>query len=47
MNFLPEKSIVLIPKSSIVPRMTQAARQIHNQIEQGEQVPSDLFVRSK
>ncbi|MEL3962513.1 lactate utilization protein C [Lysinibacillus endophyticus] len=46
MNFLPEKSIVLIPKSSIVPRMTQAARQIHNQIEQGEQVPSCILFMS-
>ena len=46
MNFLPEKSIVLIPKSSIVPRMTQAARQIHKQIEQGEQVPSCILFMS-
>ena len=46
MNFLPEKSIVLIPKSSIVPRMTQAARQIHQQIERGEQVPSCILFMS-
>lgn len=46
MNFLPEKSIVLIPKSSIVPRMTQAARHIHEQIERGEQVPSCILFMS-
>ena len=46
MNFLPEKSIVLIPKSSIVPRMTQAAQQIHKQIESGEQVPSCILFMS-
>lgn len=46
MNFLPEKSIVLIPKSSIVPRMTQAARQIHQQIERGENIPSCILFMS-
>ena len=43
MNFLPEKSIVLIPKSTIVPRITQAARHIHKQIEQGQQIPSCIL----
>lgn len=44
MNFLPEKSIVLIPKSSLVPRFTQAARFLHEQVEKGEQVPSCILV---
>ena len=39
-SFLPEKSIILIPKSTIVPRMTQAARQISEKIQKGEQVAS-------
>lgn len=43
MNFLPEKSVVLIPKSTLVPRMTQAARQIHRQIEQGQEIPSCIL----
>lgn len=43
MNFLPEKSIVLIPKSTIVPRITQAAAHIHRQIENGESIPSCIL----
>ncbi|MER1985485.1 MAG: lactate utilization protein C [Solibacillus sp.] len=43
MNFLPEKSVVLIPKSTIVPRITQAARQLHQQVERGESVPSCIL----
>lgn len=39
-SFLPNKSIILIPKSSIVPRMTQAAQKIHQKIANGEQVAS-------
>lgn len=46
MNFLPENVIVLIPKSSIVPRMTQAAQKIHKQIESGEQIPSCILFMS-
>ena len=46
MNFLPEKSIVLIPKSSIVPRMTQAAQHFHKQIVRGEQIPSCILFMS-
>lgn len=44
MNFLPEKSIVLIPKSTLVPRFTQAARHLHEQVARGEQVPSCILV---
>jgi L-lactate dehydrogenase complex protein LldG len=39
-SFLPTTYIAIIPKSTIVPRMTQAASHIHQQIEQGKQVPS-------
>lgn len=46
MNFLPQNTIVLIPKSSIVPRMTQAAQQIHEKIEKGEQIPSCILFMS-
>lgn len=39
-SFLPEKSIILIPKSTIVPRMTQAARWISEKVKNGEKVAS-------
>ncbi|MBB5324963.1 L-lactate dehydrogenase complex protein LldG [Anoxybacillus tepidamans] len=39
-SFLPQTYIAIIPKSTIVPRMTQAAAYIHKQIENGEQVAS-------
>lgn len=39
-NFLPENSIILVPKSSIVPRMTQATKIIRNKFNNGESVPS-------
>ncbi|WP_249315758.1 lactate utilization protein C [Bacillus sp. FJAT-49711] len=39
-TFLPLKSIILIPKSSIVPRMTQAARMIREKVKNGERLAS-------
>ncbi|KAA9018045.1 LutC/YkgG family protein [Niallia endozanthoxylica] len=39
-SFLPTNSIVIVPKSTIVPRMTQAAKILREKIKQGEQVPS-------
>ncbi|KOS64182.1 lactate utilization protein C [Lysinibacillus agricola] len=39
-SFLPENSIILIPKSTIVPRMTQAARKISEKVRNGEQIAS-------
>lgn len=39
-SFLPAASVILIPKSSLVPRMTQAARLIRERVELGEQVAS-------
>ncbi|MEQ2525968.1 lactate utilization protein C [Robertmurraya yapensis] len=39
-SFLPATSIILVPKSSIVPRMTQAAQIIREKVANGEQVAS-------
>ncbi|MDQ6595841.1 lactate utilization protein C [Bacillus salipaludis] len=39
-SFLPTTSIILIPKSTIVPRMTQAARMIREKVERGEHIAS-------
>jgi L-lactate dehydrogenase complex protein LldG len=39
-SFLPTNSVIIIPKSSIVPRMTQAARIIREKVKNGEQVAS-------
>jgi L-lactate dehydrogenase complex protein LldG len=39
-NFLPQTYIAIVPKSTIVPRMTQAAAYIHEQIEKGKTIPS-------
>lgn len=39
-SFLPATSIILVPKSSIVPRMTQAARMIRERVSSGEEVAS-------
>lgn len=41
-SLLPNTYIALIPKSSIVPRMTQAAEQIRARVQKGEQVPSSI-----
>lgn len=39
-SLLPMTYIAIIPKSTIVPRMTQAVQQIHEKIETGEAVAS-------
>lgn len=39
-SFLPKNSIILMPKSTIVPRMTQAARFIREKVKNGEQIAS-------
>lgn len=39
-SLLPETYIAILPKSTIVPRMTQATHKIHQQIEKGEDVAS-------
>lgn len=46
MNFLPENIIVLIPKSTIVPRITQAAAKLHAQVQRGEKIPSCILFMS-
>ncbi|PTX54982.1 L-lactate dehydrogenase complex protein LldG [Melghirimyces profundicolus] len=39
-SLLPENYIAIIPKSTIVPRMTQAAHEIHKRVEKGDPVAS-------
>ncbi|MCO7126827.1 lactate utilization protein C [Sporolactobacillus shoreicorticis] len=39
-SLLPETSVVIVPKSCIVPRMTQAMQLIENKVEHGEEVSS-------
>ncbi|MFS0577108.1 lactate utilization protein C [Sporosarcina sp. 179-K 3D1 HS] len=39
-SFLPMKSVILIPKSTLVPRMTQAARIIRERTKNGDQMAS-------
>ncbi|WP_147531709.1 LutC/YkgG family protein [Bacillus marasmi] len=39
-SFLPVNSIMIIPKSTIVPRITQAARILREKVQKGEQVSS-------
>lgn len=39
-SFLPQKSIILVPKSAIMPRSTQATNALRQRIKNGEPVPS-------
>lgn len=39
-SLLPATYIAIIPQSSIVPRMTQAAEMIHEKVERGEKIAS-------
>lgn len=39
-SFLPAAFIAIIPFSTLVPRMTQAAEQIHKMVQEGKAVPS-------
>ncbi|KON89330.1 lactate utilization protein C [Sporosarcina globispora] len=39
-SFLPAASVILIPKSTLVPRMTQAARIIRERVNSGQKAPS-------
>lgn len=39
-SLLPTTYIAIIPKSTIVPRMTQTAHSIHNKVKNGEVIPA-------
>ncbi|OMP67839.1 LutC/YkgG family protein [Domibacillus epiphyticus] len=39
-SLLPHKYIAIIPKSTVVPRMTQAAQEISRRVQTGETIPS-------
>lgn len=39
-SLLPQSYIAIIPKSSLIPRMSQATREIHRRVEAGETLPS-------
>ncbi|TCP31290.1 L-lactate dehydrogenase complex protein LldG [Scopulibacillus darangshiensis] len=39
-SLLPENYIAIIPKSSLVPRMSQLTRDIHERVKAGEKVPT-------
>lgn len=39
-SFLPHASLIIIPKSTIVPRLTQAARWISEKVKNGEHIAS-------
>ncbi|QQK75032.1 lactate utilization protein C [Salicibibacter cibarius] len=41
-NLLPENYIAVIPRSSLVPRMTQATHRIHERVQNGEDIPSQI-----
>ncbi|MGN1401022.1 MAG: lactate utilization protein C [Bacillus sp. (in: firmicutes)] len=41
-SLLPTTYIAIIPKSTIVPRMTQAAQYIREQVQKGEVLPSSI-----
>ncbi|QQK77761.1 lactate utilization protein C [Salicibibacter cibarius] len=41
-NLFPENYIAVIPRSSMVPRMTQATRRIHERVQNGEEIPSQI-----
>ncbi|QQK79130.1 lactate utilization protein C [Salicibibacter cibi] len=41
-NLLPENYIAVIPRSSLVPRMTQATRRVHERVQNGEEISSQI-----
>lgn len=45
-SLLPEKSIVVVRKSSVVPRVAQVAKVLHEQAQRGERTPSCVNIIS-
>lgn len=45
-SLLPEKSIVVVRKSQIVPRVAQVAKVLHDKAQQGERMPSCVNIIS-
>lgn len=41
-SLLPTAYVAIVPKSTLVPRMTQAAAEIHKRIQRGEAAPSSI-----
>lgn len=45
-SLLPKTYIAIVPKSSIVPRMTQATHKIHKQVEAGKEIATCINLMS-
>jgi yvbY len=45
-SLLPEKSIVVVRKSQVLPRVAQVAKVLHDQAQQGERMPSCINIIS-
>ncbi|PJG85902.1 LutC/YkgG family protein [Conservatibacter flavescens] len=45
-SLLPEKSIVILRKSQVVPRVAQVAKVLHDKAQQGERMPSCINIIS-
>ncbi len=45
-SLLPEKSIVVVRKSQVLPRVAQVAKVLHDKAQQGERMPSCINIIS-
>ena len=45
-SLLPEKSVVVLRKSKVLPRVAQLAKILHDKAEQGERMPSCVNIIS-
>ena len=45
-SLLPEKSIVVVRKSKVLPRVAQLAKVLHDKAQQGERMPSCVNIIS-
>ena len=43
-SLLPEKSIVVVRKSQVLPRVAQVAKVLHDKAQQGERMPSCINI---